>query len=214
MRLFTSLIATAAIVLSAGSAFAAANWSVSASTSDGSPLTAVTPGAQLILDIGLSTTGPELLGIAGSVNNYDGSVVSFDSAPVFSASVLNQVCFPAAGCFGGVANLEAGVRSETGVEGAGNEDTFLSVLSVTPAAGDGSIDDPSPQFQLVYNVIGAPGSSTTLRVGTYSDYADAYTGGDNVVNNQEVTITVVPEPGTALLMGLGLAGLGLAGRRD
>ena len=32
--------------------------------------------------------------------------------------------------------------------------------------------------------------------------------------NDSVTLTVVPEPGTALLMGLGLAGLGFAGRRE
>ena len=169
MRLFTSLIATAAILLSAGSAFAAANWSVTASTSDGSPLTAVTPGAQLILDIGLTTTGPELLGIAGSVNDYDDSVVAFNSAPVFSATLLNQVCFPTVGCFGGVSNLEGGVRSENGLEGAGREDTFLSVLSVTPAAGDGSLDDPFPQFQLVYDVIGAAGD-LNLENNPYAGY--------------------------------------------
>ena len=69
------------------------------------------------------------------------------------------------------------------------------------------------QFQIVYDVIGA--GTTTLRVGTFADYADAFSGAsDNTVTNTGVTITVVPEPGTALLMGLGLAGLAAAGRRE
>jgi hypothetical protein len=36
----------------------------------------------------------------------------------------------------------------------------------------------------------------------------------SVTTTPGATITVVPEPGTALLMGLGLAGLGIAGRRN
>ena len=77
--------------------------------------------------------------------------------------------------------------------------------------GDGTAE--AAQFQIVYNVIGA--GSTPLSIGTFAAYADAYSGAsDNTVNNTSVAITVVPEPGTALLMGLGLAGLAAAGRRE
>ena len=51
----------------------------------------------------------------------------------------------------------------------------------------------------------------------FLDYSDGYlsNSGDNAVNNAApLTINVVPEPGTALLMGLGLAGLAAAGRKD
>ncbi len=213
MRLFTSLIATAAIVFSAGSAFAAATWQATATTGDGSPLSAITQGTTITLSIGLTTTGPELLGISGSVNDYDSAVAApAATGHVIAATLLNQVCFPSAGCFNGVSNLESGLRVQSGVEGPGNEATFVSVLSVTPALGNGSIDDPFPQFSVVFDAVG--GGSTVLRIGTYGDYADAYAGGDNVVNNVEIPITVVPEPGTALLMGLGLAGLAAAGRRE
>ena len=215
MRLFTSLIATAAIVLSAGSAFAAATWSASATTSLGSPLSALLPGETVTLSIGLTTTAPEALGISGSVNNYDSSVVApAAGGHVLAPNALNQVCLAAVGCFGGLANLEPALRVETGVEGAGNEATFYSALSVTAATGTGALDDPFPQFQVVFEAVGA--GSTVLRIGTYGDYADAYTSatGDNVSNNVEIPVTVVPEPGTALLMGLGLAGLAAAGRRE
>ena len=195
------------------SAFAAANWSVTATTSDGSPLNATAPGTQIILDIQLTTTGPELLAISGSVSGYDPSMIAFSSASVFSTTLLYETCIPTFGCFNGMSNLESGVRSQNGVEGPGQEDTFLSILSTTPATGDGSLD-PIPQFRLVYDVIAASSFSTTMNIGTFSEYADAYSeaGGDNIVNNASVGISVVPEPSTALLMGLGLATLA-AGRR-
>jgi len=165
----------------------------------------VTPGSQLTIDIHLTTTGPELRAISGSVSGYDTSALAFNSAPIFATELLYGVCFPTVACFNGVPNLEDGVRIESGVEGPGQEDTFLTILSTTPAQGDGSLD-PMPHFRLVYDVIGR-GFSTTLRIGTFGEYADTYQGGDNVVNNTSVTITQLPEPSTALLLGLGLATL-------
>ena len=211
MRLFTSLIATAAILFSASTAFASATWSVSA-TASGGDLNAMAVGDTLTLDIKLETSAPlELIAIAGSVNNYDASVVSVNSgASTVASQLLFEIIIPTVGSFNGITNLESGV-SDTSVQGPGQEDTFLSVLGTAGAGGDGTAE--SAQFQIVYNVIGA--GTTTLRIGTFADYADAFSGAsDNVVNNTGVTITVVPEPGTALLMGLGLAGLAAAGRRE
>ena len=75
----------------------------------------------------------------------------------------------------------------------------------------------SAQFQLVFEASGA--GSTTIELGALEEYGDALivavgTGsGPNqnigVTNSAFVNLTVVPEPGTALLMGLGLIGLGL-----
>ena len=211
MRLFTSLIATAAILFSASTAFASATWTVTA-TASGGDLNAMASGDTLTLDIKLETNVPgEMIAIAGSVNNYDTSVVSVDAvASTVAANLLFAFIIPGTGSFNGVANLESGV-ADTSVQGPGQEDTFLSILGTSGAGGDGTTE--SAQFQIVYNVIGA--GTTTLRIGTFADYADAFSGAsDNVVNNTGVTITVVPEPGTALLMGLGLAGLAAAGRRE
>ena len=211
MRLFTSLIATAAILFSASTAFASATWSVSA-TASGGDLNAMVVGDTLTLDIKLETSAAaEMIAIAGSVNDYDTAVVSVNSgASTVASQLLFEIIIPTVGSFNGISNLESGV-SDTSVQGPGQEDTFLSVLGTSGAGGDGTAE--AAQFQIVYNVIGA--GSTNLFIGTFSAYADAYSGAsDNVVNNTSVAITVVPEPGTALLMGLGLAGLAAAGRRE
>jgi hypothetical protein len=67
------------------------------------------------------------------------------------------------------------------------------------------------------NALGAgglnPGAVVNLNIGTGSFGNIAADFGSNILsfNNASTTITVVPEPGTALLMGLGL--VGLASRR-
>ena len=199
-------------LLAASTSFASSTWTVTATTGDGSPLSAVTPGTTLTLEVKLTTSAPlEMIATAGSVNNYDTAVLSVDAAAsTVAADLLFETIIPTVGSFNGISNLESGV-ADTSEQGPGQEDTFLSVLGTAGAGGDGTAEDA--QFTIVYNVIGA--GTTTLRVGTFTDYADAFSGAsDNTVTNTGVTITVVPEPGTALLMGLGLAGLAAAGRRE
>ena len=78
----------------------------------------------------------------------------------------------------------------------------------TGTAGD-------PQFQLVFTAVG-PGT-TTINLGADAAYGDEIIGAAGSVltaNNTSVTLTVIPEPGTALLMGLGLVGLASGGRRN
>ena len=222
MRLFISVLATTAMILSASTAFAAATWSVAASTSDGSPLDAVTQGAQIILDITLRTDD-FAFGIAGSVNDYDNAIVGLDAgASLISASVLNQVCIPGAGCFAGLTNQVGGAITfeERTNTGPGPEAEFLAALGLAAAGGQGDVDPGivtgvagDPQFRIIYTAL-TPGT-TTMQIGTYEEYQDGYTGTvDSIANNTTLQITVVPEPGTALLMGLGLAGLAAAGRRN
>ena len=204
MKFSKILIVTLASLFAASHAFASATWIVTATTGDGSPLNAVTPGTTLTLDIKLETSASlEMFAIAGSVNDYDTGVVSVDAgASTVAADLLFAVIVPSFGSFNGITNLESGVV-DTSIQGPGQEDTFLSVLGTAGAGGDGTAE--SAQFTIVYNVIGAAGSTTTLRVGTFADYADAYSGAsDNIVNNAEVTITV-PEPTSVAASLVGLA---------
>ncbi len=222
MRLFVFAIATAAIFLSASTAFAGATWTVVASTNGAGGLGALEIGDQIILDVTLRTDDFGFA-IAGSVNNYDNTVVSLNAgASLIAPNVLNAACFPAFGCIQGLANqVPAPIPFQENAVGPGVEAEFLAALGVTAAAGQGSVDEGAAtgiagdaQFQIVFTAAG-PGT-TTLNVGTFAAYLDGYTGSfDTDVNNPAgVTVTVVPEPGTALLMGLGLAGLAAAGRRE
>ena len=141
-----------------------------------------------------------MIAIAGSVNNYDTSVVSLVAGQTVPLNLLFAVIIPGAGSFNGITNLESTVV-DTSEQGPGQEDTFLSTLATSGTGGDGTAE--AAQFTIVYNVIG--NGTTTLRVGTFADYADAYSGAsDSIVNNTEVTITV-PEPTSVAASLAGLA---------
>ena len=188
-------------LLAASTSFASATWTVTA-TASGGDLNAMSIGDTLTLEVKLETSAAgEMIATAGSVNNYDTAVVSVNAgASTVASALLCQASVPGFPCVGGVSNLESGV-ADTSEQGPGQEDTFLSVLGTAGAGGDGTAE--AAQFTIVYNVIGA--GTTTLRVGTFTDYADAYSGAsDNVVNNTEVTITV-PEPTSVAASLAGLA---------
>ena len=200
MKFTKILIVTLASLFAASTAFASSTWTVTA-TASGGDINAMAIGDTLTLAVKLETSAPlEMIATAGSVNNYDTAIVSLVAGQTVPLNLLYGVIIPGAGSFNGITNLESGVR-DTSNEGPGQEDTFLSALSTSGSGGDGTAEDP--QFTIVYNVIGT--GTTTLRVGTFADYADAYSGAsDNIVNNTEVTITV-PEPTSVAASLAGLA---------
>jgi hypothetical protein len=201
MKFTKILMVTLASLFAASTSFASSTWTVVA-TASGGDLNAMAIGDTLTLEVKLETSAPlEMIATAGSVNNYDTSIVSVDAAgSTVAAQLLFGTIIPSVGSFNGITNLESGVR-DTSNEGPGQEDTFLSALSTSGSGGDGTAE--AAQFTIVYNVIG--NGTTTLRVGTFADYADAYSGAsDNIVNNTEVTITV-PEPTSVAASLAGLA---------
>lgn len=199
---FAALLASV-VLLAASAAQAGVTWSVTASTSDGSPLNNVTVGAQIILDISVMTSAAEAFALAGSVNNYDNTVVGLDAvaSSLSNAILVGFATGPGEG-FGGLDNQvgNAITFQETTVSGAGVESEFFAGLALSPASGTGALDQGiitgvagDPQFQVIFDALAE--GTTTLQIGTYAEYQDGYTGGDNQITNTTVMITV-PEPAT------------------
>ena len=219
MRLFISVIATAAMFLAAGAASAETTYSAATTVASGNAITALVPGDVVTIDVTLRSDGALTLGIGGAATGYDPAVAEFTSGTA-TGSFLNGNCFPGFGCFGGLDNLAPVPLTQTSVT-AGILVAFATGASVTGVTNDGTIDEGvdgvagSAQFQLVFTAVG-PGT-TTLDIGEALADGSATVGAGGatlVTNSASVTLTVVPEPGTALLMALGLAGLGFAGRRE
>ena len=180
----------------------------------GAPLST---GDQLTFDIAVRSDGTPIFGIGASAVGYPSSGLSFLSGAV-TLHVLSEICLDVQGCFGG---LEATPSQMLPREGQFNEDEvqFLNHLKITGTTATGAdefgLDGErgSAQASLLFEVTGGPGlflQDETIAIGSFYEYGDVVVLEGGVSGTVE-TIWVVPEPGTALLMGLGL--LGLATRR-
>ena len=199
MRLLTSILAAVATVLVAGAASAALNVSASQTNPGG----VYNAGDLITIDIQLSTTGPEAVALGLRAANYNPAVLTNASATVVPAVIFD---FGPGSGFGGLNQTAVPGEQAPGGPRPGWSVNLFQAVSLAAAASAGPAN-----FQVTF--IGQPGT-TSIDIGALSEYGDVYGGGDNVANNVSLSITVIPEPGTALLMGLGLAGLTVAGRKE
>ncbi|RKZ07190.1 hypothetical protein DRQ32_10320 [bacterium] len=184
----------------------------------------ITEGGAFTIDLGLDNASLDNTpGFEGILSGLAAAGVDVTSGQA-ATSFLNEFCFPGQGCFLGVnwigaafwnphdlaANFNPGDDSLLAINVAGA--TFSSqsgavdlglandIANATPSAIDSTI-------HLIATVVGV--HELTIG-GEWSDGVDVFPLAPSTFT---LTVLPIPEPGTALLMGIGLAVLATAGWR-
>lgn len=197
---------------------------VSSSQPSGSVLS---PGETITFNLAMTQDAVDLYGIGVTVDGYD-------TADTSGARQGNLAYTPGsssvvADAFG----IDIGSGPQFGLSNAaapnGNENWSVNWLnpqaytaslfqgvSTSAAPGDGSDDlgiggtlvsAGDVHFQAVFTAIGSGTSSAAASLTLSFNVETIRAGGVSEISSQTFGLTVIPEPGTALLMGLGLAGL-------
>jgi len=181
----------------------------------------ITEGGAFTIDLGLDNASldstPGFEGTLSGLSAAGASVTGGQAAHTY----LNQFCFAGSGCFNGISSLGAFYNPNDLSEHFNpGDDSFLAInaAGVTFSANDGAIDlgvandiataTPSPIDAIINLVATVVGVHQITVGGSWSDGVDVFSLAESTF-----ILTVVPEPGTALLVGLGLVGLAASGRR-
>ncbi|MEM9176663.1 MAG: PEP-CTERM sorting domain-containing protein [Myxococcota bacterium] len=162
------------------------------------------PGEVVTIDFTLSTTGPEALALGLRAANYDPTILTNGTATIVPDAIFGT---PFNGqIIGGLTNSASGQEEAPGGVRPGWSINLFQGISITPSVTSG------PEAFQIQFVMGAPGI-TTVDIGALLSYADIYVG-DTSAHPMISIVIATPEPGTAVLLGLGLIGLGANRRRE
>jgi hypothetical protein len=216
-----ALLLSLAMVLWTASASAVTFSVLSTVTSNGSPLNALDIGETVTIRLRIiDSTG--VFGLGASAWDYNESIIDYQTGSGQTvASINHAVCIPGTGCFSGLSNTLTNPLTETSIGVSGNRVLIFNGVGLTATNTNaldpglnGAVGGNDAQMRITFTAIGE--GTTNIIIGTgYNGDGEVLAGGvTDQSSNTSIAITVVPEPGTALLMGLGLAGLAAAGRKE
>lgn len=229
MNIFSKALAFAAVFMALPSLASAVGITVvNSSVPEG---TLLNDGDTVTFDLrlGLDSPAGSLYGLGVTVGGYDQPDPNFirDGGLAFqSATVADHafgIDFNGSQQFG-LANTTAGVEQYqvNQLSPVAYTTSLFQGISTAAAAGDGSGDvgiaggstasGADVHFQVTFVASILNGQEPVASTFSFNTLA-VRTGGTTETNSSSFAVTVVPEPGTALLMGLGLAGLAANRRR-
>jgi hypothetical protein len=226
-------IAAAAILFVMPTMASALGISIVNVSSTGSSTTALQANEEITFDLRLENpTGVDVFGLDVVVSGFDtpGTNNSISSGlqlvgGSLATSAFNTVNIPAVGSLGGIANTRTAPTQVWALSLTDPQPVRTSLFAgaaLTPSNGNGSQDTGigggligggDVHFRVTYRLVtNIPNlnQNLTLSFGVAENlgHVAVGAGGETIAfQNASYGLTVIPEPGTALLMGLGLAAL-------